>query len=110
MKKSGMKPLVKYKYLLYTINEAKPKLRKAILKNSPNSLVKLISEICYNVLKGNCNINKHTMDQLKKHKKHLRVLASPSSNLNVKRARLIQTGGSFLPLLLIPLLADLFNT
>lgn len=109
MKEQSLKRLNRDKYMLYTINKAKPSLRKAILKHSPASLIKTISEICYNILKGNCNLSKKSLDGLKKHKKQLRFVSSASNSSNLKRKRLIQSGGSvFLPLLLAPLIIDLF--
>lgn len=95
--------------MLYILNKAKPKLRKAILKNCPPSFIKTISEICFNVLKGNCNIKAKTLKGLKKYKNQLRFLACNSKPLDLKRARLTQSGSGFLPLLLPSLIFELFG-
>lgn len=106
---SKWKRLEKDKYLLYTINQASPQLRKAILKNCPSSFIKTISEICFNVLKGNCHLDKKTLNVLKKYKKKLRSLASCSSSAHSKRSHLVQSGNGFLPFILAPLIGELFR-
>lgn len=109
MSGSNLKRLIRDKHMLYIINKAKPKLRKAILKNCPPSLIKTISEICFNVLKGNCNLKQKALKGLKKYKNQLRFLACGSKSLDLKRARLIQSGSGILPLILAPLIVELFG-
>lgn len=97
------------KFLLFTINHASPKLRKAILKYCPNTFIKTMSEICYNVLKGNCRLNDKALNGLKKYKKQIRYVACPSNSSQSKRTQLIQKGEGFLPILLAPLIIELFK-
>lgn len=108
MSEQSLKRLMEDKFMLYIINKAKPKLRKAILKNCSSSFILTISEICYNVLNGNCNLSDKTLKRLKKYKNLLRFLASNSKSLATKRTRLVQNGSDFLPLLLQPLIDELF--
>lgn len=108
MRKSSKKHLINDKYLLYTIKNASPKLRKSILQNCSPSLIKTLSEICHNVVKGNCVLSKKLLTSLKKHKKTLRSISCRSVSLASKRKHLVQKGNGFLGLILAPLLADLF--
>lgn len=103
---SSLKRLEKNKYLLSVLNDAKPKLRKAILSNSDNDLIQTICEIVYNTIRGNCAIDPKTCQQLKKYKKSLRVLSCPKQPLYAKRKIIVQKGG-FIPALIGSVLASL---
>lgn len=70
-----------------------PKLRKDLLKKLPSNFVNLISECCYNVLKGNVHLNKNQKCKLRKHKDILRRLSNKKTSLFTKRKLIIQKGG-----------------
>lgn len=54
-----------------------PKVRTAILKNADDELIRAISEITYNVIRGNVPLSKEKVEKLKKYKIQLRKLAIP---------------------------------
>lgn len=96
------------KYILYTLNKAKPKLRKAIIKNSDDALIKALSEISLNTLNGNLELTGGAKNKLKKYKRKLRCIACPKRKLKSKRNILVQEGG-FLPVLISSLLSSVIG-
>lgn len=99
MKASKSKLLKNNKHMLLVLKSAKPQLRKAILKNAPEELIKALFEICYNLLKGNYPVPPAKRGTLHKYKNPMRIVGSPQKSLKVKRKTLVQKGG-FLPVLL----------
>jgi hypothetical protein len=95
-----MKRLKANQHFLHVLKNAKPKLRKSIVKECSDDALKTICEICINILNGNLKISKETGYQLKKYKKLLRSLASPKVKLCAKRKTLVQRGGAILPIIL----------
>ncbi len=96
-----MAPAAKtHKAVLQVLQSAKPKLRKAILENSDRALVYAICEICDNLLRGNIPLSDSHKTKLKRHRDKIRKLAQRGEGWQVKKKTLVQTGGSFLPLLL----------
>jgi len=81
-------------------------LREAIIKN-PNVL-KALTEISYNILRGNIKLSPITTAQLQRYKKTLRQLASRKTTCTHKRHLINQCGGgAFLPLILGPVISML---
>lgn len=96
--------------LLKILNAVPAKVKKSILKNSGDELIKAISEICLNFCKGNVRCNKKCLNRLKKFKSSIHKLAAvkrSQKNLTKERKVLIQQGGAFLPILLPPILSAL---
>ena len=62
--------------LLQTLATSKPALRNAILEQAPADLIKAISEIILNVLKGAIKITPKQKKRLARYKSKLRELAS----------------------------------
>lgn len=94
--------------LLEKLAKAKPAERKKILESASLKLVKSIIECIENVLKGIVKLKKECMKKLKRHKKILRqIYTAGSKQLKHKKTLLIQSGGSFLPLLLTPIISIL---
>lgn len=92
--------------LLHLLVSAKPNLRKDILKGASSQLILSIVECAFNVLNGRVNLNKKQLLKLSKHKKILRNIIEKKHKL-VKRKQIInQSGGGFLPALLIPILSS----
>ena len=104
-----LKRLKENKHMLYVLNKAQPKLRKAILQTAPNELIKAICEITLNILADNHKICNKSKTKLKKYKTQLRELVKPSRSLASKRKVLIQKGGSFLPILLTSILSGIIG-
>lgn len=94
--------------MLYVLRKADKKLRKAIIENSDNDVIKTIIEIVYNTLKGNTIIKPSIKSNLKKYKNELRRISCPKRSLSSKRKVLIQKGG-FLPILLSSLLSGIIG-
>lgn len=69
-----MKRLEKNKFLLLALREAESKLNNAIINNSESDLIRIISEITYNIIKGNHKIDEKTKTILTKNKGPLRKL------------------------------------
>lgn len=88
---------------LKVLKKAKPALRKSILKTADKDLICCLSECCHNILNGNVQLSPDNKKCLKRHRKHLRHLASKRVSLKKKRNLLVQQGG-FLPALLAPIL------
>ena len=104
--------------LLNALCHADNRQRAALVQAADKSLVKCICEYALNVLQNRVKINDTQKLRLKKHKKVLRNLietdAATASNRGNreklwknKRRAIVQSGGSFLPLLLGPLLSSL---
>lgn len=100
-----MKRLIKNKSILQVLRACNPKLRKSIVQNMSNDVVKTIAEIAKNTLNGFTKIaDTKFHQQLKKYKTSLRILASRNTSLTVKR-RLILSSGR----LIVFLLESIFN-
>lgn len=101
--------------VLRVLKEASPKLRKSLLLHCEPELIKAISEICYNYLRGNIKCTEKQFSVLRKHKNCIRKLAESASadskrvkkNLEASRKILLQKGNGFWIPLLIPLVTEL---
>ena len=92
--------------LLQTLATSKPALRNAILQHAPKDLIKAISEIILNVLKGAIKISPKQKKRLARYKNQLRSLASNRVAEKAKRRFLTQKGsggGAVLASVLVPL-------
>ncbi len=79
--------------LLQVIAKAKPKARNAIIQHAPTDLIKAISEIVLNVLKGVVRLTAAQKKRLVRYKNKLRALASNKVSQKIKRKFLTQKGG-----------------
>ncbi len=79
--------------LLQVIAKAKPKVRNAIIEHGPADLIKAISEIVLNVLKGVVRLTAAQKKRLVRYKNKLRALASNKVSQRVKKRFLTQKGG-----------------
>lgn len=94
--------------LLRILATTAPSTRKTILKAADYNLIKAIVECVYNVLVGNVKVSPQCVKKLRKHKKVLRKIHSGKSRKwKNKKKTIVQTGGSFLPLLLAPVISYL---
>lgn len=98
-----MASVKKHLPILTLVKDAKPKLRKTILLNCDLSLIKTINECVYNTLLGNIPLNDSEKEKLKKFKTVLRKILKTDACLKKKRKVILQSGGSFLPTLLAPI-------
>ena len=99
----------KHAALLTALAHADSSQRSALLRSADLSFVRCICECALNVLEGNIKISNHSKNKLKKHVHVLRRLINNQDNFRKKKKVLLQSGGSFLPALLAPLLATLVS-
>lgn len=96
--------------LLQILATAAPSTRKKILKAAGYKLVKAIVESVCNVLVGNVKLAPQRVKKLRKHKSTLRKIHSKKSKKwTHKKSIIVQSGGSFLPLLLTPVISYLLD-
>lgn len=93
--------------LLHLLVTAKPFLRKDILKSASSRLILSIVECAFNVLNGRINLNKSQKQELLKHKTLLRNIVKNKRKVNKRKILVNQSGGAFLPALLLPVLSSL---
>ena len=103
--------------ILSAICHASERQRVAILKSSDHNIIRCIFECALNIIKGNVPINNKQVSKLKKYKNSIRKLVevknkkenkkSKENKINwIKKKKVIlqEGGGSFLPLLLSPII------
>ena len=85
--------------------------RAAITRTADKPLVKCICKCVLNVLHGVVKLSASEKRRLRKHKHTLRKLSHTSGNADwrAKKRVIIQNGGSFLPILLAPLVSTLIS-
>ena len=92
---------------LQVLVKFKPKLRKILIDNVPESVIKAICECCLNLLKGVIPLTSPQKHCLARHKTHLCVLANNKVSRKKKKQYLNQKGGNLLTALLSPVLGVL---
>ncbi len=91
--------------LLQVLANSKPQIRNAIVQHGPTDLIKAISEIVLNVLKGVIKITPRQRKRLARYKNKLRALTNNKVSEKTKRKFLSQKGGGggALAAILVPL-------
>ena len=95
--------------LLKILVDAKPKLKKAIIKYASPDLVMAISEIVLNMLKGIIKLTPQQKHRLSRYKKEFRSLAKKNVSIDKKRKLLVQKGGGAGLAFLLPLAISLLS-
>ena len=85
---------------LQILAKAKPKLRKILIKNVPESVITAICECCLNTLKGVIPLTPRQKRRLAPYKTQLRALANRKVSRKRKKTYLTQRGGALLPFVL----------
>ena len=93
------KSLKKHAQILCLLSKVKPKVIKALISASDNSLIGTISSCTSDILNGVYTLTPTQKKRLKRYKSSLRKLTEKPSSLNTKRA-LLMKGGSMLPVLI----------
>ena len=96
--------------LLKVLADARPNLKKAIIKHAPTELVTAISEIVLNLIKGVIKLTASQKKRLSRYKKELLTLAKKKIPLGKKRKILVQKGGSAAVSILVPLALSLLSS
>lgn len=97
--------VLKHLPLLEVLSKVNSKSRKKIIETCDLKLTEAIIECIFNVLRNNIQLEKSDVKKLRRHKKTLHQLVCPSKKLNKKKTLMIQSGGSFLPLILTPIVS-----
>ena len=92
---------------LQILAKSKPKLRKILIENVPESVITAIYECCLNTLKGVIPLTQRQKRRLAPYKTHLRALANRKVSRKRKKTYLTERGGSILTALLPPALGVL---
>ena len=98
-KRTVSKRLKKHAQILCLLSKVKPKVIKALISASDNSLIRTISSCSSDILNGVYTLTPTQKKRLKRYKCSLRKLTEKQSSLNTKRA-LLMKGGSMLPVLI----------
>ena len=93
------KRLKKHAQILCLLAKVKPKVIKALISASDNSLIKTISSCSSDILNGVYTLTPTQKKRLKRYKCSLRKLTERQTPLNTKRT-LLMKGGSMLPVLI----------
>ena len=93
----GMKGSQPY---LQILAKAKPKLRKILIENVPESVITAIYESCLNTLKGVIPLTPRQKRRLAPYNTQLRALANRKVSRKRKKTYLTQRGGALLPFVL----------
>jgi hypothetical protein len=95
-------------HFLKVLKDVNEPSRKVILKNANRDLINSINECIYNILYNRQFIlNKHKKAQLVKYKHSLRKLVNKKTSFNKRKKIIVQSGGSFLPIILPTILSVL---
>lgn len=101
------KCVIKHMHLLNALARAKASERKELLKKSNFGLIKSIAECIENVMNGNVKLGKKHINKLKKYKTQLRKIHASGKKWSSKKKVIVQSGGAFLPALLLPVITAL---
>lgn len=77
---------------------------KDIFNKIESDMVDIVSDLCYNICKGNIKLSNKKLNHLKPYKQIMHKLADRDYSKRTKRRIIQQRGGAILPIL-IPLLA-----
>lgn len=96
---SSVKRLQRYKHLLSNFDSFNTGQKKIIKNNLNLDLVKLITEIVYNIQSGNIELNTEANAKLDRYRNKMKSLFSPRNNTLSKKKKIIQSGGFIATLL-----------
>lgn len=101
------KCVIEHLPILKALAASTPRLRRTILESGNLQLIKAIVECIENVIKGNITLDEKHFEKLKRHKGVLRKVSKTPNKLSQKKKVIIQSGGGFLPALLLPVITVL---
>lgn len=101
------KRIKKYVETLNYLSKCDRRTGKSIINSANSELINCISDICYNMLRGNLKINSTQKTKLDKYKNNIRKIANKKATQKSKK-ELIQKGG-FLGAILAPLIGSLIT-
>ena len=95
--------------ILEYLKDLSPKDQKKFIENSSSELLKTISEICLNLLKGKVNLSPADLKKLKKYKTQIISLSQKRHSVKTRRKLCNQRGG-FIGSLIATILPALIST
>jgi hypothetical protein len=95
---------------LQLLKNSRPRERKVLLSGAENAIIKVLSEVIYNMLHGNVSLGNDKIRQLRRYKQILQTMSNRSVSLDQKRTLLHQYGGGGLLTLLLPILSTVFGS
>lgn len=101
--------LKKHLPLLQALANSNSVIRKKIIKTGDTKLIFAIIECIHNTLIGNVKLSKKEKDLLRPYQNILRRISKSGDTLENKKKLIVQKGGSFLPLILSPILSILYS-
>lgn len=101
--------LINNSELLRALAKLGGKERVALLKAVDDKKIHCVCECVYNTLKGKVPLSASQRTRLSRHKKTLRRIVKPKESISKKRKLLVQKGGSFLPLVLSPIISGILG-
>ena len=91
----------KYGNILRVLRQESAPMREAIYKSADKGLICLLSEICWNFLRGVLNLSKNEINLLRPFEDQLRVMSSEKMTWMEKKDYLVETArDGFIPVLL----------
>ena len=99
-----MKAIKESILFLQALKESAPKERKAMLSSVSNDFYKLLTEIIFNLLRGNVPVSNTTIHHLRRYKGTLRTLSDRSVSFARKRTLFCRLADSALFHLLLPII------
>lgn len=98
-----MKCVVRDRNILCVLKNANSKLRKVIIKNCDDCVIRTLAEIVHNMIAGNVRMNVQTLKKMKRYKRDMRLLhgyIQKNKSNKGRRKRFVNQVGGFWPLLL----------
>lgn len=89
--------------LLKLLQNSSPERRYNIVRHSDLDFINTINECIHNALNGNIPLKKSEISKLEQFKKIFRRIFQSDGGLKKKRELTLQSGGVFLPVLLLPI-------
>lgn len=105
--KPALKRFQHFHASLQRIARANNKELQDIIQTASPCLLRFISELCLNILKGNLQLRTHQYKKLRPHKRSMINLSRIGLNPQVRREVLLKKKGGFLPALVPILLSAL---
>lgn len=89
-----------YTFLKNLANTKSCKKRKELINKASKEEIEILVEICLNLCKGNCKINKRQLKKLQNHCTFLRSLAKKRTLESARKVIQIGEGAGIIPILL----------
>lgn len=100
--------LKRHQNYLHVLCKCPHKIRKVILRNASDDLIKTVCECAYNLLRGIPRLSTKQKTSLRPYRDICHKLSSPNKSLSNKRRELVQQQGSGLfSAILLPILSAL---